>query len=384
MRTGSGVTLDALARRAHEAGIDQHFVVGTPVDSDTPPVADLPRQCTTEVHFGGELLPHPVVGMSDVMPYATRTFSSLSIAEIDRYRDVWRKSVSKAVANFKPDLIHSNHVWLLSSVIRNVCDVPVLMHCHGTGLRQMTLCPHLRNEVVDGCRRNQAVLALHNEQAGDLRRILGFSDEQVSVVGGGYDDQIFTPDPLIERSSRTIAYAGKLSHAKGVPELLEAVSEMDDVRLHLAGGGDGPEADEIRKRASELGDRVIVHGAVAQPELAAILRGSQVFVLPSFYEGVPLALIEALACGCQLVSTALPGVAGEIAPHIGDAFELVELPELIGADRLADHDRPKLISDLRSAIERALEKGPPVANLSRFTWAGVYRRTRIMWDRLAA
>ena len=56
------------------------------------------------------------------------------------------------------------------------------------------------------------------------------------------------------------------------------------------------------------------------------MRRSTVCVLPSFYEGLPLVLVEALACGCRLVATDLPGVVDELAPRIGAALELVELP----------------------------------------------------------
>ena len=50
------------------------------------------------------------------------------------------------------------------------------------------------------------------------------------------------------------------------------------------------------------------------------MRRCAVCVLPSFYEGVPLVLVEAAACGCRIVATALPGVIEQIAPYLNDAI----------------------------------------------------------------
>ena len=73
---------------------------------------------------------------------------------------------------------------------------------------------------------------------------------------------------------------------------------------------------------------VVQHGQLSQPELAEVARRSTVCVLPSFYEGLPLVLVEALACGCRLVATELPGIVEELAPRLGDALTMVELPSL--------------------------------------------------------
>jgi glycosyltransferase involved in cell wall biosynthesis len=131
------------------------------------------------------------------------------------------------------------------------------------------------------------------------------------------------------------------------------------------------------------------HGHLGQPELAGLMRRCAVCVLPSFYEGLPLVLVEALACGCRLVSTALPGITEQLAPRLGPAFELVPLPRIEGVDRPAADDLPAFVDYLEAALEAALEK-PPLGDpatampgaLEAFTWKAVFERVESLWREL--
>ncbi|RLB46336.1 MAG: hypothetical protein DRI90_27440 [Deltaproteobacteria bacterium] len=109
--------------------------------------------------------------------------------------------------------------------------------------------------------------------------------------------------------------------------------------------------------------------------------------LPSFYEGLPLVLIEALACGCRLVSTALPAVAEQLAPQLGDALTLVSLPPLVTVDEPEPADLGAFTSALSSAIGHSLDApalGDPAltlaAPLRRFTWPAVFERVEQLWQ----
>ena len=74
------------------------------------------------------------------------------------------------------------------------------------------------------------------------------------------------------------------------------------------------------------------------------MRAAHVFVLPSFYEGLPLVLVEALACGCRLVCTDLPGVRSGLLPHLEPVLDRVPMPALAGID-------PGLVGRLESELE---------------------------------
>ena len=266
------------------------------------------------------------------------------------------------------------------------------MHAHGTGLRQLELCPDLAPAIAEGCRRNEALVVLHDDHVRDYASRLGIDRERIHLVGAGYRDDVFHARDRETDSGPTILYAGKLSVAKGLPVLLDAVEEMvsdkSDIRLHVAGGGVGVEADELRERMRELEPCVIYHGRVDPSALADLMRRCSVFALPSLFEGLPLVLVEALACGCRLVSTALPGVAHGLAPRIGPVLEMVELPLLVNVDEPHPNALPGFRRRLVTALERAMA-APPIkketAELLRpFTWESVFERVESVWRQVTS
>jgi glycosyltransferase involved in cell wall biosynthesis len=119
------------------------------------------------------------------------------------------------------------------------------------------------------------------------------------------------------------------------------------------------------------------------------MRDSAVFVLPSFYEGLPLVLVEALACGCRLVCTDLEGVRREIAPYLGAALTLVPMPRLRTVDQPEADDIPAFVDALTTSIARALGQ-PPLGDpsqtmpeaLEHFRWSAVCERIEAVWTRL--
>ena len=387
--TGSGVTLEALVRHADRAGWDQRVAIGVPADDPHPDVAGLPPWRVHPVVFESERLPFPLPGMSDVMPYPSSRWSTLTRDQLDAYRAVWSRHIAALVATFQPDVIHSHHIWLMSSLLPEVASgVPVVNQSHATGLRQMRLCaPELAAEVRAGCARNARLLVLHEGHGQAAREALDVPAERVTVVGAGFCEDTFHARGRPAAAGPSLLYAGKYSRAKGLPWLLDAVTRLASTRpglvLHVAGSGAGAEAEALRACMEALAPTVVMHGQVDQPQLAELMRQADVFVLPSFYEGLPLVLVEALACGCRLVCTALPGVERELAPHLGDTLDLVPLPGLIGPDEPVAADLPAFVDGLTAALDRALARPPlgaaPPQRLTPFTWAAVFSRVESVW-----
>jgi glycosyltransferase involved in cell wall biosynthesis len=386
------VTLEALVRHAAAAGWDQHVVAGVPAEDPSPEVGGLGAERLHPLVFSTPELPFPVPGMSDVMPYASTRFSAMSREQLALYRTAWRRHLAGVLAAVEPDVIHSHHVWLMSSLVKDLAPgTPVVTQCHATGLRQMSLCPHLAEEVRQGCRRNDRFLVLHREHARALAESLGVAAERIRVVGAGFREELFHSRGRAEDAAGRILYVGKLSAAKGLPWLLDAFERLERRRgepgassrleLHIAGSGAGEEADALRRRMEAMSG-VVLHGHLDQWALAGWMRRSSVCVLPSLYEGLPLVLVEALACGCRLVATDLPGVTEQLAPHLGEALELVPLPRLVTVDTPAQEDLPAFVERLADALAAALGK-PPLAAAAEppeaLTWAAVFRRIEAVW-----
>lgn len=389
--TGSGITLEALVRNAGPAGWDQDVVVAVPADDPEPRVADLPLDRIHPLIFGTSRLPFPVPGMSDVMPYPSTRFSSMDAGQIQNYVEAWTEHLAGVVASARPDLIHSHHVWLMTSILRRVApSIPIVTHCHATGIRQMELCPHLADRIRSDCLGIDRFGVLHRVHQEVLGAALGVPEGRVHIVGAGYREDLFHARGRAATVRPRVLYIGKYSVAKGLPCLLDAAealwAEGVGFELHVAGGGAGAEADGLRSRMQEIIGPLELHGQLPQPDLARLMRQSAVVVLPSFYEGLPLVLVEAFASGCRVVATGLPGVIEQLAPALGDGLELVDLPGMVGVDTPAAADLPAFTARLRTGLLRALEAPPlgdPLATrpeaLAPLTWAAVFQRVETIW-----
>jgi glycosyltransferase involved in cell wall biosynthesis len=386
--TGSGVTLDQLARHAGEAGWEQYAVVGLPMEDDSG-VVGVPAAHLFPLRFESMPLPFPVVGMSDVMPYASTRYSSLDNEGWRRLRMAWFEHLRSVAQRIAPSVIHTHHLWLMSSLVKETFPgVPVVAHCHATGLRQMELCPERVPEIIAGLRRNEEVVVLDAATVPVVADRLQIDRERIHVVGAGYRQDLFHPMGRSATPGRDLLYVGKLARAKGFDSLLDAFERISaddpEIRLHVAGGGAGDEADAFRERMQGLGTRVTFHGQLAQKRLAELMRACDVLALPSFYEGLPLVLCEAAACGCRVVATDLPGVRDPLAGVLGGALRIVSLPAMVGVDEPDPAALPAFTANLAAALSATLDAGPGrTPNLDDFTWSGVFERVQAIWRRLA-
>ena len=382
------MALNAIVQAAESAGWQQAIVLGTSPDEPAPDVGGLDSGRIRRLVFESESLPFPLPGMSDVMPYRSSRFSELSEGQLLQYRDAWRNHLTDVIKRFRPQVIHSHHIWLLSSLVKDIApSIPVVTHCHGTGLRQLALCPGLAPEVRMGCSRNDVFLLLHQGHADALGKELSVKDNRMSIIGSGYREDVFHSRGRSGSCGPVITYAGKLSAAKGVPWLLDAferlVSGIPDLKLHIAGSGSGLEADAIRTRINTARN-VVFHGQLNPEQLADLLRRSSVFVLPSFFEGLPLVLIEAAACGCHLVATELPGVVDQLKPELGGGLELVPLPRLVNTDQPVAADLPQFVHHLAQALEVSLARSADSTrpSLEGMTWSSVFEKVQRVWRAL--
>ncbi len=147
--TGSGFYVQAIIREAKKSGHDSFLVAGISgkVGAD---IGSIPAENCSFVRFEGLDLPFPIPGMSDVMPYKSKRFNELTDDELELYERCFAKTIAHAVSRFKPDLIHSNHLWLMTAITRDLFpDILLVTSCHGTDLRQFKNCVHLRPRITE-------------------------------------------------------------------------------------------------------------------------------------------------------------------------------------------------------------------------------------------
>ncbi len=153
-------------------------------------------------------------------------------------------------------------------------------------------------------------------------QLMAFTDadhwDKFRVVHCGADLQRFRPSPAAippgDRRERPLDLlcVGRLVPEKGQSLLLDAIALLRDrgVAVCLTIAGAGPDRATLEARADRLGvcESVRFLGAVNQDIMPEVLRDAQVFCLPSFAEGVPVVLMEAMATGLPVVTTVIAGI----------------------------------------------------------------------------
>ncbi|MBQ6438655.1 MAG: glycosyltransferase family 4 protein [Mogibacterium sp.] len=400
--TGSGTYMTeivrAFARTGHKqavvCGIFPDDIVDFPEGVSCYPVfftdskADLLAAPCKAAQARFSALPFPVVGMSDIMPYTSTRYRDLTPGMISQFEEAFTSAVNRAVDELDPDLIICHHLFLLTALVRkHFPDRRIVGISHGTDLRQMINCDSLRDIVRPYIKELDAALALHDEQRTQIIEIFGMDESRVSVIGSGYNSKLFNTDSRTDRSPGDplrIAYAGKISRPKGVPEMLAALERLASdsstpaFKLTMAGGCQ----DEVmKKKLEDLPVWAEWLGQIPQPALAELLRQTDIFILPSYFEGLPLVLIEAMSSGAVPVSTDLPGIRGWIDSNVsGSNAVFVPMPQMKSIDEPTEAGRKSFtdnlaitLYDLLSAFDKGDLPGP-LPDTSTITWDGLSSR----------
>ncbi len=368
--TGSGVYLAETVRGFERLGHRVQAVCGVDV-ADEPFVSEACRLHTVRFNTAG--LPFPVVGMSDVMPYASTRYRDLTPAMVEQFKAAFAVTVGQAVREAQPDLVICHHLYLLTTLVAQMgLACPVVAVCHNTDLRQMRSHGLERDFIRAGIQRLDGILALHDAQIPEIAQVYGVDPARIRVVGTGYNDAVFYPvEGLREPGLTRVVYAGKIARAKGVHSLLACLGRLPFAPrafgLRMAGGHGSPEEyQEAGALAEKAPYPVTFEGKLCQPDLARLYNASDVFVLPSFCEGLPLVVVEALACGCKVVVTDLPGLRPWIDSQMpGAPVVYVAPPRMAGPDEPVAQDLPGFEERLAAALVEAAEMPQPTAAQAR-------------------
>jgi len=155
----------------------------------------------------------------------------------------------------------------------------------------------------------------------------GLPREGIAVVENGVAKDLFHPRDRDEarvelglpRAGKSLLFVGRLERRKGIFELLEAMRDprLADVRVVLI--GDGEDGAEVRRQAAAFGDRWVFVGAQSHEGVARHVAACDVLVLPSWNEGTPNAVVEALSAGRRVVATRVGGIPAVMhAPELGE------------------------------------------------------------------
>lgn len=215
------------------------------------------------------------------------------------------------------------------------------------------------------CKKADAIISNSEMTKWDFVNILGVSPDKIKTTHFGFDSK-FRPiedSALLEEvrqryelPERFILFVGRIDPGKNFGALIEAFSKIHTDLPHKIVVAGHPrfdfEGDLAKVEELGLQDKVLFAGWVPPDDLAALYNLADVFVLPSFYEGFGIPVIEAMACGCPVIAAdagALPEISGGAALLV-DPYSQDEIAEAIRRTLTDDGLRQRLID---SGLQRA-------------------------------
>ncbi len=358
-KTGSGIYLTEVYKNFKAMNYTQKVICA--MNSDD--IIEVNFDDVEIIKFKSNELPFPVVGMSDVMPYESFIFSNLTEDKLEKYIEVFRNKIIKTVKEFNPDIIFTNHLYIMTSIVASLnLNCKIFAFCHGTDLRQLYKNDVHKELICNNIPKLDGIFCLSEKQKGEIVEVFNFNKDKVYVIGGGYDLEFYYDDKekIYDRNSKIkLIYAGKFSRAKGVIYLLKAFEKIKDkynVELILAGNGTGEEYKEIIKFSEKLSDKVKLYGYMSKKEISDLFRSCDIFIMPSFYEGLSLVTIEAIACGLKVVMNELENFIDFVGDDIVKSrnIEFVKMPKLYDTDKIEKNDVEDYIQRLSIGLENQI------------------------------
>jgi glycosyltransferase involved in cell wall biosynthesis len=169
------------------------------------------------------------------------------------------------------------------------------------------------------------VIVFSKEQKAFIHKTYSVPNSRISVIANGVSDVYFgTKKHIAKKSSGQLLYVGRLNAQKRVSILVNMMNMLSkNIHLTIAGNGEDRKELETLIEKLELGDRVHLVGQIDSNELIHYYANADAVVIASENEGMPLALLEAMAAGLPIIGADVPGIRELVA----DTGVLVRNPD---------------------------------------------------------
>jgi len=279
-------------------------------------------------------------------PRSTKTFYDLTDEEINLYMSTFEKVVAETVESFKPDIIHGQHIWLLSWLAIKT-GIPYVVTAHGTDLMGYKKGEKFRKYADETARGAKKIITISNDNDDLVREMFPHSADKTVLMQNGYDTERFYPAPIsnekleeifdIKLKKKLVLFVGKLAHFKGIDILIEALrlyedEYPDEVFSIIAGAGELEASLKAQAAEAKL-DSLHFLGHLNSTELRELYSSADVSIVPSRREPFGLVAIEALACGSPVIATNQGGLADIITDDVGTLVKVEDASGLAKAIR---------------------------------------------------
>lgn len=257
---------------------------------------------------------------------------------------ILRPVLDREIARVKPDIVHASYLVPSGQLVVRQHAVPSVVTSHGVDAHTWPARrPGIRRACREAVAKANRVTAVSGAIGARLREL---ADREIDVIWNGGDERFFYPRDRGEsretlglpQDRPLIAFAGNLLRAKGLFELVEAAGSLADLRPVLALAGQGPERAALEAAAHERDVDLRMLGRLDSTGIGTLFGAADVVTLPSYAEGLPNVVCEAMLSGRAVVASTAGGT-----------------PEIVRHEHSGLLVEPRSAADLAAALRRVLE-----------------------------
>lgn len=260
-------------------------------------------------------------------PRSSFNFYDMSEEQYKSYCIEFDKAIKNEIKEFKPDIIHCGHIWILTAIACKY-DIPVVVTSHGTDIIGLQKGNRFKSDAKFVIEKAKKIISVSKDNYNLIKSF--FPNIYPIIISAGYDPKIFNvqnydKEELLEKygikynNQKIVLYAGRLSYLKGVDILLNAAKlyeSKENIITIIAGNG------ALRKELKNLSKKlelknVYFIGHKSQRTLKKLYNIADVFAMPSRQEAFGLVAVEALACGLPVVCSETGGMKEYINKNVG-------------------------------------------------------------------
>ena len=245
-----------------------------------------------------------------------------------------------------------------ASKIAKLLKVPFYLKVHGSDINIYSECASRSSQIISAANSSKGILSVSKALKKKMI-VMGINKDLIKVIYNGIDSRLFYYEENKIAKGTNLLFIGNLKKAKGVVELIDSFINLqkDYADLTLTYAGDGDMMGVLRKKVEQnsLQKKVKLLGNVDHHQLPELVKKATFVVLPSYNEGVPNVILEAMACGTPVVATAVGGIPEVVSE--GFSGVLIDSPT---------------IADVQEGIVKALnhswDKAAIAKSAEQFDW----------------
>ena len=361
--SGSGVYTKNIAQRLIDKGHQVKVIV---VDNEINDDYSFPVETIIDYNFP----------CFTTHPKSNNQFYKLTRREMNDYLNKFVRIIKNESKNFKPDIIHCQHLWVAPYAALQT-NIPYVITAHGTDIKGYKKDKRYRQIALKGAAGAEKIITISDQVNQDVKDYYFIKNNKLIKILNGVDDTLFKPvetdrlkliqkylPNIKENPEYLITFVGKLTDFKGVDLLIKAAKkyEKEFANIMTLIIGHGELLDNLKKQAEKLELKNLYFlGNLPQIELPAFYSSADLSIVPSRIEPFGLVAVEALACGTPVIASRAGGLPDFINQDVGRLFKMND------ADDLA----AKIITALKNNDKEKKGKTAAEYALDKFSWSRV-------------